>query len=122
MVSKRRSGVVFPCINRMEEVKELESIPTKIEYKGIVWIPMVGENNCNRTWKKKNIKKNYLVKWIEQNKTPGDVFHLDQFFEKYPKHKSNSSSMDRMEKALSKLIKDNKLLQLEKDTFKVIKI
>ena len=65
---------------------------------------------------KHNIKLSYLEKWIKQNQHL-EVFTLEQFYKSYPKQKENS----RLTNNISKLIKENKILQLGKNKFKVVR-
>lgn len=103
----------------MNDVIEIESIPTKIKYKGIIWIP-IGSEKVNHS--KGNVKKSYLVKWIDEKKRFGDVFTLDEFYAEFPKHKKDKGCRDRLVRAISNLIKEEKIRQgNNKDEFKVIK-
>ena len=116
----------------MNEVIEIESIPTKIKYKGIVWIPETEETvrvpedvdniNINFTMprEKLRVKKSYLVKWLENSKNIGDVFTLDEFYGKYPKHKKDPSCKKRVDKLIASMIVDERILQIGKDRFKLV--
>ena len=70
----------------------------------------------NQTNKSRNIKLSYIEKWIRQNEYM-EVFTLDQFYKDYPKQKENN----RLTNNISKLISENKLLQLGKNKFKIIR-
>ena len=118
------------------EIEIIESIPTKIRYKGIIWVHEVNKinnvNNVNKIdkvdknftipteklIKHGNIKKHYIVKWIE-DKTSGNVFTLDQFYRVYPKLKKNSVGRKRIDKIITGMVTDNKLIQLPDGKFMV---
>ena len=114
----------------MNEVVEIESIPTKIKYKGIIWIPeskkqCVKVNNVNNNFttpverpKHGNRKKPYIVKWIEE-KNPKDVFTLDQFYRVYPKLKKDTVGRKRVDKIINGMVASNKIIQLHDDKFVV---
>ena len=102
----------------MDDVIELESIPTKIKYKGIVWIP---KSPAKVNHSSGCIKQNYFIKWINDNKYVGDIFTLDEFYEKHPKHKKERGCRTRLIKTISDLIADKALLQLNDNKFKVLK-
>jgi len=124
----------------MNEVTEIESIPTKIKYKGIIWIPESKTNNINnvnnvnkidkvdknfnipteKPIRLGNLKKPYIVKWIERFDV-GAVFTLDQFYYKYPKLKKHSVGHMRVDKIISDMITDRRIVQLGNDKFKVLK-
>lgn len=98
------------------EVIEIESIPTKIRYKGIIWIP---ETNNKKVV---NTKQDYFSKWIDNTKHVGDVFTLDDFYSEYPKHRTDVKCKQRLVKTISRLVKDGKIDQWKhKDEFKVLK-
>ena len=61
------------------------------------------------------IKKCYLEKWIKQ--IDYEVFTLEQFYKEYPLQRSNKN----LDRNISRLIADNKLIQLGKNKFKVVK-
>ena len=114
----------------MNEVIELESIPTKIEYKGIIWIPQPTSNETvdyhiprkSDVVYEHHTKQSYLVKWLQKNKTVGDVFTLDEFFRKYPKHRKDAECRRRIEKIMDGLLKDSIITQWTKpDNFRIIK-
>ena len=129
----------------MNEIEIIESIPTKIKYKGIIWVPeetnnsnVDNINNVNKVnninkidkvdknfttpteklIKHGNIKKPYIVKWIEDRKS-GNVFTLDQFYRVYPKLKKNSVSRKRIDKIITDMVTDNKLIQCHGGKFMV---
>lgn len=116
----------------MNEVIEIESIPTKIKYKGIVWIPEtektvrvpedVDNININFTMprEKPRVKKPYLIKWLESSKNIGDVFTLDEFYGKHPKHKKDVNCKKRIDKIIADMIVDKRILQIGKDRFKIV--
>ena len=62
-----------------------------------------------------NLKISYLEKWIQ--KGVFTVFTLEQFFKDYPRQRENK----RLNRNISKLINDGKILQLDKEKFTVIK-
>jgi len=101
----------------MNDVIELESIPTKIKYKGIVWIP---ENSIKKNNSKGCVKQNYFSKWMH-TKNVGDIVTLEQFYKSYPKHKTDLTYHNRLVSTISKLIDDKTLQQLDKKSFKVLK-
>lgn len=103
--------------NRVEEL-EVIKIPTKIKYKGIVWIPETGVKSSSSI--RPPNKQNYFVRWLKTKK-PSDIFMLDDFYKKYPKHRKDASCKRRLNKVLSELIDDKILQQLGKDEFKVLK-
>ena len=99
----------------MSEVEELEVIIKKIKYKGIIWIP-----ETNRLH---NLKENYFVKWMIENKQVGDIFSLDEFYKEHPKHKTDAGCKRRLNKIVSDLIKEERIeMWVHKDEFKVLKI
>lgn len=126
----------------MNEVIEIESIPTKIKYKDIIWVPELKNevkvnkinnvNNINkidkvdknftipteRPVKRGTIKKPYIVKWIEK-KDSRDVFTLDQFYRVYPKLKKDSASRKRIDKIIISMVADNKIIQMHGGKFMV---
>ena len=129
----------------MNEIEIIESIPTKIKYKGTIWVPeetnksnVDNINNVNKVnninkidkvdknfttptekpIKHGNIKKPYIVKWIE-DKNPKTVFTLDQFYRVYPKLKKNSVGRKRIDKIITGMVTDNKLIQLPGGKFMV---
>ncbi len=103
----------------MNDVEELESIPTKIKYKGIIWIPLK-EAKINKPGKGGGGKKNYFLKWFNK-KHPGNTFTLEDFFKEYPKHQYDKKCRVRIDKIISELIQDKKIMQINKDQFKVLK-
>jgi len=95
------------------DVEELEVIIKRIRYKNIVWIPDPNSQH--------NVKKNYFSKWLHDKK-PGDVFTLESFYKKYPKHRTDMGCKRRVEKTISALIKEGKInMWIKKDEFKVMK-
>ena len=97
-----------------DEVEELEVIIKKIKYKDIIWIP--------EQTRPHNDKENYFVKWMQKYK-PGDVFNIEEFYKKYPKHKTDMGCKRRVEKIISNLIKDGKIdMWTTKNKFRVLKI
>ena len=87
-----------------EKVEVIESIPTKIKYKDIIWIPESKRTDCVK--KKKqigNVKKSYIVKWIEE-KQVGDVFIKDDFYKLYPRHKKDVACKRRVDEAIQNMI------------------
>jgi len=105
----------------MTEVIELESIPTKIKYKGIVWIP---EQTYDQTDQCNNrpSKQNYFVKWLLKNKKVGDIVILADFYKEYPNHERDSLCRHRLKKVLSSMIQDKQLQQHGNNEFKVLKL
>ena len=100
----------------MDEVIELESIPTKISYKGIIWIP-------EKKNKAGSIKQDYFSKWVDNTKHVGDVFTLEDFFKGHPKHRTDVKCKQRLDKTIINLIKEEKIRQgNSKDEFKVLKL
>lgn len=61
-----------------------------------------------------NIKEAYLTKWIKKNNIT--VFTTDDFYKAYPKQKERKRQVERY---ISEMITDNKLLQIGTDKFKV---
>lgn len=57
-----------------------------------------------------------INKYVETLRV-GDIFTLEMFFKEYPKQRKN---LNYLPKNISGLIKENILLQLEKDKFKVV--
>lgn len=128
------------------EVIEIESTPTKIKYKGVVWIPepkepqripkeipkeikeivkktkTVDNININFTMprEKPRVKKPYLVKWLEKSKNIGDVFTLDEFYGKYPKHKKDQNCKKRVDKLIASMIVDKRIIQIGNNRFKLV--
>ena len=124
------------------EIEIIESIPTKIRYKGIIWVPQETNNsnvnNINKVNKVNkidtvnknfttptekpikhgNIKKPYIVKWIEDRKS-GNVFTLDQFYRVYPKLKKDGAGRKRIDKIITGMVTDKTLMQLHGDKFMV---
>lgn len=115
-----------------DEVEEIEviTIPTKIKYKGMIWVPQptsertnsytpknpktkhVEETNINFTIPvEPHIKQSYLVKWLNKNRKVGDVFILEDFYKKYPKHKKDVGCRNRIEKIISNLIREDIITQ-----------
>ena len=122
--------------NEVEIIEEIK-IPTKIKYKGVIWVPeskkecvkvnkinngnKVNNNFMTPVEKHSNIKKPYIVKWIEQLDV-GDVFTLDQFYYKYPKLKKDHVGRKRVDKIIVNLIRDGKINHWKhKDEFRVLK-
>jgi len=122
------------------EVIEVESIPTKIKYKGIIWVPETKNqktieeipkkktktvDNINNNFtipveKRGNVKKPYIVRWIEK-KDPGDVFTLDQFYRLYPKLKKGHGRK-RVDKIIISLVQEGKINHWKhKGEFRVLK-
>jgi len=104
----------------MNKVKELESIPTKIEYKGIVWVPeekITKKKNTKRIYSQ---KQPYIKKWVNTLKV-GSVFTVDEFWNNHPNHTKDKKGKIIIDRSISELIKDEKILQLNKDEFKVLK-
>lgn len=101
-----------------DEVEELEVIIKKIRYKDIVWVPETDarSNSSNRPLG----KQNYFVRWLKTKK-PTDIFMLDDFYKKYPKHRKDANCKRRLNKIISELIDDKVLQQLGNDEFKVLK-
>jgi len=60
------------------------------------------------------IKLSYLEKWVQNNNF--EVFTLEQFFKAYPKQKKNNL----LNRNISRLIADKKIIQLGKNKFKVV--
>ena len=137
-------------MNEVEIIEEIK-IPTKIKYKGIIWVPESKKedakvNNINNVSKVNeidkvdknfttptekpvkhgNLKKPYIVKWIEK-KPVGAVFTLNQFYRLYPKLKKNIVSRKRIDKIINNMIIDNVIEQWRKDgkfkdgSFRVLK-
>lgn len=131
----------------MNEVIEIESIPTKIKYKGFIWVRELKKehvkiNNVNKVntinksnninkkvdknfttpvKKRGSLKKPYLVKWIEK-KDPGDVFTLNQFYRLYPKLKKDTVGHVRVDKIIINLVQEGKINHWKnKDQFRVLK-
>lgn len=126
----------------MNEVIEIESTPTKIKYKGIIWVPEQKEsqrnikelpketkiktNNINNNFttpveKRGNIKKPYIIKWIEQLEV-GDVFTLDQFYYKYPKIRKDHVGCKRVDKIIVNLVQEGKINHWKREgEFRVLK-
>lgn len=86
-----------------DEVIEIESIPTKIKYKGIVWIPEQSKTNYDK--KKGNPKKPYIIKWVAK-KDAGDIFTKDDFFKEFPKHRNDGACKKRIDEAILNMILD----------------
>ena len=63
-----------------------------------------------------NAKETYLSKWIRKNNIT--IFTIDDFYKAYPKQKDRKKQVDRY---ISEMIADDKLLQTGKDKFKVTK-
>ena len=86
-----------------EDVLIIESKPTKIKYKGIVWVPEVkkikniGKNHVG------NKKKPYIVKWVEK-KLVGDIFTKDEFYQEHPKIKKEKSRRRRVDEEMQNMI------------------
>ena len=85
-----------------KDVIEIESIPTKIEYKGIVWVPA---STVKANHSKGNVKKSYIVKWVG-TKSVGDIFTKDDFYKEYPKHKSDGACKRRVDESMQDMILD----------------
>lgn len=62
---------------------------------------------------KHNVKKSYLEKWIQNGSF--EVFTLDMFYKAYPMQKQNKN----LDIIISKLIREKKIYQTDKDKFKV---
>lgn len=60
------------------------------------------------------LKETYLSKWIKENSI--QVFTLEDFYKAYPRQRDRKRHVD---KYISEMIADNKLLQIGKDKFKV---
>ncbi len=102
-----------------KDVVEIESIPTKIKYKGIVWIPELKNHQTKsvdkvdknfttpdeRPIKPGNVKKSYIVKWVGK-KDVGDIFTKDDFFKEFPKHKKDVACKRRVDEAILDMIFD----------------
>ena len=129
-------------MNDEVEIIEAITIPTKIKYKDIIWVPESKKedakvdniNNVNKVnnvneidkvdknfttptekpVKPGNLKKPYIVKWIEK-KPVGAVFTLNQFYRLYPKLKKNIVSRKRVDKIINNMIIDNVIEQWRKD-------
>lgn len=89
-----------------DEVEILESIPTKIRYKDIVWIPEASLSPHG--------KQNYFLKWI-MTKDVGVVFSINDFYKNHPKHKTDVRCKQRLVKIISDLIKDNVIQQMDNE-------
>jgi len=100
-----------------DEIEIIESIPTKIKYKGIIWVPQETDNACNSV-RSRNPKKPYFVKWVEARKS-GDVFTLDQFYTVYPKLKKDCAGRKRIDRIIFEMITDKRIMQLGSERFKV---
>jgi len=98
----------------MNEVEELESIPTKIKYKGIVWIP---DKNAKRIYPQ---KKPYIKKWVENLKV-GYVFTIDEFWNEHPNHTKDKKGKRIIDRSISEMIKERIILQIKAGEFKVLK-
>lgn len=103
--------------NRVEEL-EVITTPTKIKYKGIVWIPETDVKSDLSI--QPPSKQNYFVRWLKTKK-PADIFMLDDFYKKHPKHRKDANCKRRLSKAISELVDSKVLQQLGKDKFKVLK-
>ena len=99
-------------------VEELEVEIKKIRYKGIVFVPEQKKTNSNKS---KNVKKPYIVKWVEK-KSVGDVFTKDQFYKLYPKLKKDAVGRRRVDEAIQDMILDGRIEQYEiLGQYKVVK-
>ena len=87
-----------------EEVIIIEStvILKKIKYKGIFWVPEVKKTKSTHVG---NVKRPYIVKWVER-KQVGDVFTKDDFYKEYPKHEKDASCKRRVDGAIQNMILD----------------
>lgn len=125
-------------MNEVEIIEEIK-IPTKIKYKGVIWVPETKKqktveeqpkeiNNINNNFtlpiekpKHGNLKKPYIVKWIEK-KEMGSVFTLDQFYRLYPKLKKDTVGRKRVDKIIIKLIQEGKINHWKREgQFRVLK-
>ena len=125
-------------MNEVEIIEEIK-IPTKIKYKGVIWVPESKKecvkvnkiNNVNKidnnftlpTEKPKhgNLKKPYIVKWIEHFEV-GSVFTLNQFYRIYPKLKKSYVGRKNVDKIIVNLVQEGKINHWKrKGQFRVLK-
>jgi len=85
-----------------------------LELDGVVFKSTEQKTKPNRA---RGVKESYLSKWIRQNNKK--IFNIIEFKEACPKFK-RSDYQRRLDKTISKLISENKILQLGNNAFKVI--
>ena len=103
-----------------EAVEIVESIPTKIRYRGIIWVPMGSQEAADDKKKKHSkhpVKQPYFLKWLDTIPS-GESFNLNDFYSMYPKIKKHGSSRRRLVLIISNLIRDNKIVQVENNVFR----
>ena len=96
----------------MNEVLEIESIPTKIKYKDIVWIPEGTSNKEPDSMSAEKMKVWLRLKDIKD-------FDLDDVREAFPEWSKYAKSQLLFK--VNHLIKNNNVQQLHTGEFKVLK-
>lgn len=87
---------------------------TELKYDARVWV-------VKTKYVCRNVKKNYFIKYLSDKK-PGDIFRLDDFYKAFPKHKTDNAYKDRLDKTISGLIKNGRIVMwVNPDEFKVLK-
>ena len=99
---------------KQDEVEILE-----IKYKGVVWIPKSRVESLSSV--RPAGKQNYFQKWVMKQEI-GAVFSLEDFYNDYPKHKTEIRRRERLDKSISDLCIDEVLQQWhKKDEFRRLK-
>jgi len=68
-----------------------------------------------------HIKENYFTKWLRKNVDIGETFSLEDFYMKYPRHKTDQHCISRLNKVLRDYIELNVLQQMKNNSFKLVK-
>jgi len=96
--------------------KAIPSIPSFPSDKTLSFPPLVGmpERKGNKS-KRRGVKEPYLFKWIRQNNIK--VFCIKDFYRSNPGCSVRRGILDRY---ISRLISEKKIIQLGNDKFKVV--
>ena len=100
------------CLVDVKPWTMIEGAVTEYKIDNIIWIP--------KPKIVRNIKQNYFIKWLKEIRI-GETFLLEDFYEKYPKHKTDPYTKKRLVTIISGLVQDDILQQLGNGKFKVLK-